>query len=255
MNRISTIFTLSVLLFAALPSSATERRFSYTYETTTAPKGTFELENWATWSHIGNPGGSHTDLFDFRHELEYGITDRLQASLYIFDWSYNRRDEEGHKARWEHTGGEVVYRMTDPATSFLGSALYGEALIGEGGLELEAKLLLQKNFGAWRVAYNLIVEGEWEGEKFGSFDEHNGEFAQSLGVSYDINKSFSAGAEILHEIPIPNWSATHGSNLFLGPNFSVRYRQFFVTATALFQVTNVEGEPDAQIRVITGFHF
>jgi hypothetical protein len=35
----------------------------------------------------------------------------------------------------------------------------------------------------------------------------------------------------------------------------LRIGRFFFTATGLFQVSNVEGEPDAQVRVITGFGF
>ena len=236
-------------------ASAIERRFTFTYETTTMPKGAVEFENWATWKHIGNPGTAHTDLFQFRHELEFGITDHLQFGVYLFDWQYNRRDEEGHQARWQHSGIELIYSLTNPTTDFLGSALYFEAVAGDDSLELEGKLLLQKNFGPLRVAYNAILEAEWEGEKFGHFDERNGEFAQTLGVSYDINKSFSVGAEVLHEIPLPDWSEAADSNVFVGPNASVRFGRGFVTATALFQITNVEGEPDAQIRLITGFDF
>ncbi len=235
-----------------LSAGATERRFSYTYETTTTPKGQMEFENWATWKHIGNAGEKHTNLFQFRHEVEYGITDRLQLGVYLFDWEH---DATAHQTRWEHSGVELIYRLTNPTTDFLGSALYLEAVAGESSMELEGKLLLQKNFGPLRVAYNLVLEAEWEGDSFGHFQERAGEFAQTLGISYDINKKFSVGAEVLHEIPLPNWSHTEASNLFVGPNASVRFGRVFVTATALFQVSNVEGEPDTQIRVITGIDF
>jgi hypothetical protein len=247
MLRLSALIAVSALCLAALPASATERRFAFTYETTTTPKGAFEFENQITWKHIGVPG-------EFRHELEYGVTDRFQLALYAFDWQYNRRDEEGHRARWEHSGLEMIYRMTEP-TSWLGSALYFEALMGEQSLELEGKLLLEKTLGNWHIAYNLILEAQWEGDRFAHYDERNGEFAQSLGISYDVNKHLSIGAEILHEIPIPDWSETEESNVFVGPNASLRFGRFFFTATGLFQVSNVEGEPDAQVRVITGFDF
>ena len=44
-----------------------ERRFTYGYEVTTAPRGAFELETSTTWKH-----SSDGDVFDFRHELEIG---------------------------------------------------------------------------------------------------------------------------------------------------------------------------------------
>jgi hypothetical protein len=254
MHRISALLAASALCLAALPASATERRFAFTYETTTLPKGAFELENWATWKHTGNPGARHTELFQFRHELEYGITDRLQLAVYAFDWRYNRRDDEGHRARWEHSGVELIYRMSEP-TSFLGSALYVEAVVGETSLELEGKLLLEKRLGDWRIAYNLILEAEWEGDRFGRYEESSGEFAQTLGISYDVNKHLSVGAELLHEIPLPNWGDSEESNVFVGPNASLRIGRFFLTGTGLFQVSNIEGEPDLQVRLLTGFHF
>jgi hypothetical protein len=247
---------LACLTLAPVPrSEAIERRFTYTYETTTSPRGHVELENWVTWKHTDARGANDADLFQFRHELEFGVTDRLQVGLYVFDWRYDEHDREDHSAEWEHSGVELIYNLSNPTTDFVGSALYLEALVGERSFELEGKLLLQKNFGPIIAAYNLVLEAEWEGEQFGSFEEREGEFAQVLGVSYDVNKSFSVGAEMLHEIPIPDWRDAEDSVVWAGPNASVRFGRGFATVTALLQVTNVDGEPDAQIRLITGFDF
>ncbi|MEO8354010.1 MAG: hypothetical protein ABI680_19960, partial [Chthoniobacteraceae bacterium] len=150
---------------------------------------------------------------------------------------------------------DIVRGYDSASFGFASRNFYAEVLAGEDSFEAEGKLLLQKNFGPLRIAYNLILEAEWEGKKFGNFDERNGEFAQTLGISYDLNRNFSVGAEVLHEIPLPDWSEAADSNVFIGPNASVRFGRVFVTATALFQVTNVEAEPDAQVRLITGFDF
>jgi hypothetical protein len=247
---------LACLTLAPVPrSEAIERRFTYTYETTTSPRGHVELENWVTWKHTDARGANDADLFQFRHELEFGVTDRLQVGLYVFDWRYDEHDREDHSAEWEHSGVELIYNLSNPTTDFVGSALYLEALVGERSFELEGKLLLQKNFGPIIAAYNLVLEAEWEGEQFGSFEEREGEFAQVLGVSYDVNKSFSVGAEMLHEIPIPDWRDVEDSVVWAGPNASVRFGRAFATVTALFQITDVDGEPDAQVRLITGFDF
>ena len=254
MSNLSRFLALAgVLAVLSSSASASDRRFSYTYETTTAPKGTVELENRVTWKHTGVSKGSDEDVFQFRHEVEIGLTDHIQLGLYLFDWQYNRQDSDGHKARYQHSGAELIWNLSNPTTDFLGSAVYGEVLIGEKSVELEGKLLLQKNFGALTVAYNAALEAEWEGEDL--HDEINGEFAQSLGVSYDLNKKFSVGAEVLHEIGIPNWKKAADSVLWVGPNASLRYGRVYLTLTALFQMTDVEGEADAQIRLITGFHF
>ena len=255
MNSPRLLALAAASLAATLTAIAGERRFTYTYETTTSPQGAVELENWVTWRHQNVKDGKDADVFRFRHELEFGITDRLQLGLYLFDWQYDDQDSEGHEARWQESGVELIYSLTNPTTDFLGSALYGEVLIGEHSLELEGKLILQKNFGPLRVAYNAIIEAEWEGEKFGDFEERNGELAQTLGVSYDLAKRFSVGAEVLHEVELPEWEEASDSVVYAGPNISARFGRVFVTATALFQVTDIEGEPDAQVRVITGFDF
>ncbi len=245
----------AVALASTLPASAIERRFTFTYEATTQPKGVIELENFVTWRHSDVEGGKDSDVFRFRHELEFGLTDRLQLGVYLFDWQYDEQDSEGQEARWRSSGIELIYNLTNPTTDFLGSALYGEVLFGEDSLKLEGKLILQKNLGQFRIAYNAIIEAEWEGEKFGSWEERTGEFAQTVGVSYDLSKRFSVGAELLHEIEIPEWEKAEDSVVYAGPNASVRFDRFFVTATALFQLTEIAGEPDAQVRVITGFDF
>lgn len=241
-------------LGTVLSASANERRFAFTYEATTAPKGTVELENWVTWRHTDAADGDDSDVFRFRHELEFGVTDRLQVGLYMLDWQYNDKAVD-KKTEWLGSGVEVIYNLTNPTTDFIGSALYGEVLVGHDSLKVEGKLLLQKDFGALRIAYNAIIEAEWEGEEFGNFSEENGEFAQTLAVSYDVSKSFSVGAEVLHEIELPDWAQANDSVVYAGPNASVRAGRFFATATALFQLTDVDGEPDTQVRLITGIHF
>jgi hypothetical protein len=241
-------------LGTALSASASERRFAFTYEATTAPKGAVELENWVTWRHTDAGDGDDSDVFRFRHELEFGVTDRLQVGLYLLDWQYDDKAVD-KKSEWLGSGVEVIYNLTNPTTDFIGSALYGEVLVGHDSLKVEGKLLLQKDFGALRIAYNATIEAEWEGEEFGNFSEENGEFAQTLGVSYDVSKSFSVGAEVLHEIELPDWAQANDSVVYAGPNASVRAGRFFATATALFQLTDVDGEPDTQVRLITGLHF
>ena len=133
---------LPVLLCFVASARATERNFAYTYEATTLSKGSVELETWATWKHRNG-----TNQFEFQHEVEVGVTDRLSLSLYLADWSIT--DGNGaHKAvRYEHSGVEAVYNLSNPVTDVVGSAIYGEVTVGDRLLELEGKVILQKNFG------------------------------------------------------------------------------------------------------------
>ncbi len=251
MLKIRSSHLLVVALTAfAMSASAGQRNFTYTYEVTTSPKGAFEIENWVTWKHRG--GAARVDEFDFRHELEFGLTDRLQLGIYLANWNYTDAPGE-HRARYENSGAELIWNLTNPTTDLLGSALYLEVNGGNRSLELEGKLLLQKNLGPVIAAYNAIVEARWAGRNLR--DEVAGEFAQTLGVSVALNPHFSVGGEVLHEIDLPDWRDAEPSVLWLGPNASFRVRNFYATLTGLFRATSNPEEPRVQTRLIFGFDF
>jgi hypothetical protein len=256
-HRINQLIVPVAAAFALLATShlasAGQRKFVYSYESTTAPKGVVELENWVTWKTRDTEAG-RVDRFDFRHELEIGLTDRLQLGLYLADWRHESTPT-GDETSYLHSGASLIYNLTNPTTDFIGSALYFEALVGEDVLELEGKILLEKNFGPVTVAYNAVIEAEWEGDDFDHLNESNGEFKQTAGVAYDITQSFSAGVEAYHEIALPNWEEAEESVVYAGPNVSFRVGKFFATAAGLWQVTDVDGEADFQLRTIFGFLF
>ena len=223
------------------------------HEVTSADKGEVELENWVTWQfHRGRGGAPDTNEFDFRHEVEFGITDRFQAALYFADWHVNDHSAGDDRVHFDDAALELIYRLSNPVTDFLGSAVYGEVRGGPDFLELESKILLQKNFGKWVAAYNGTLEGRWEGEHL---DLREGEFQQTAAISYEINPRFMVGAEALHEIDLPNWAKAEKSVVWAGPNASVRCGHWYVTVTALARITDNRGEPHVQTRLITGFEF
>jgi hypothetical protein len=240
------------LFLLPLESQAGQRHYAYSYETLTAVKGSIEVEQWATWRHRDIPGGDDLDRYEFRHEIEFGLTDRLQLGLYLADWQYDEDDDEGHEFRYQASGAEVIYNLTNPNIDFLGSALYAELLIGERLIEAEAKLLVEKRFGKLGFVYNAVLEAEWEGD---NYDEKTGEFVQTFGVSYDISKRFSVGVEALHAIEMPGWEETEPAEFYIGPNVAYRQGRFFATLAWLWQTTHLEGEPDFRPRLICGFEF
>jgi hypothetical protein len=231
-------------------ASATDRRFSYSYESTGMPKGAWEYEQWLTWKHYDNK-----DRLDFRHEIEYGITDTLTLDNYLADWRYENFDEGDDETDYKRSGFALRQMMTDPNKSWLGSALYGEVLVGDEELVLEGKLLLQKNFGPLIAVYNLIIEAEWEGEDLGDLDESVGVWENTFGLSYQINPNLFVGVEALHEVEFEEWKDAGDHVFYVGPNISFRTGNFFATFAGLFQATDVDGEPDAQVRMIAGFTF
>src|SRR5258708_6415723 len=82
---------LAALLAGALVSSnvarADDRRFTFVDESRTTIPGHFEFEHWFTWStHLRDDHAYN--LFEFKPELEYGITDRFQIATDLAEWHF-----------------------------------------------------------------------------------------------------------------------------------------------------------------------
>jgi hypothetical protein len=238
--------TFSALCAVLLPSIcfAGARHFTFIYEAPTSLPGSFEIENYATTRF----SDGFTDA-NFRHEIEIGITEHFQASIYLANWDYTR-SRENRGAHYDSSSLELIYNLTNPVADPIGISLYQEISGGRRLLESETKLIAQKNFGPLILAYNLTLEAEWEDE---GLREHNGEIQQALGASYEVSPRVSVGAEMLHEIILSHWHSSEAeNNFFIGPNVSYRGNGWFATVTALAQTTRTGGEPDYQVRLIFG---
>lgn len=244
------ILSLAALFAGTSDTQAGDRRFTYSYEATTAAKGTIEYEQWVTWKARRGSAGDK-DQFDFRHELEFGLTDKLQLGIYLSDWSITNEGGDT-EADWSKTAVELIYNLTNPTTDFLGVGLYGEVFVGEELFGIEGKLLLQKNIGNWIFVYNATLEAEWEGD---GLSEDIGEFKNSFGISYQISPKFSVGAEVFTEVEFEGWEDAGDHAIYVGPNFAFRSGNFFATTTVLFQTTGIDAEPDVQTRLIFGYDF
>jgi hypothetical protein len=81
---------------------------------------------------------------DFRHEFEFGITDKLQLSVYVADWQYqsgfagNVPDLPIPLQRLRRS--QPVNPVADP----VGFSVYEEVKVGDRLVESESKLIAQK---------------------------------------------------------------------------------------------------------------
>ena len=233
-------------------AQAGSRRFTYVYEATTAAPGSVESENWVTWKT--NPEEDRRfNSVDFRNEIEFGVTEHLQLGIYLADWGY-REDPAAHEHGFSYKSSavELIYNLSNPTTDLLGVALYGEVRGGPDELELESKVILQKNIDRFVLAYNGTLEAVWEGNHL---RERAGEFAQSFGVSYELTPAWLIGVELLHEIDLPDWREAEKSVVYGGPNLSYRRGSWWATLTPLVQLTDRSSEVALQTRLIFGFNF
>ena len=241
-----------VCLFIAASSFGGVRPFTYVYEATTSAPGSVESENSVTWS-TDMRNDHRFNQVDIRNEIEVGVTNRFQASLYLANWNYIESPRENeHGWHYESAAVELIYNLIDPNSHWLGLAVYEEIKAGSEIFELESKVILQKNIGRWIAAYNATLEAEWEGS---DWSEKSGEFSEALGISYEIIPAYSVGVELLHEIDIPDWQRGNRSIVYAGPNVSYRRGRWWITLTELFQATGVGSETNFQTRAIVGYSF
>ena len=252
MNRflLLTFVLLGQLLLTGV-SSANERRFAYTYETSTLPPGVREIELWNTYR--ADKGFFYRRL-DQRVEYEFGITNNLMSAFYLNN-SWRLQDSNGGADSGNAVSSSEVsissewkYKLMDRVADPIGFALYGEATLGLNEVELEGKILLDKQINNFLFAFNAVFEQEWETElELGNTEtETESIFEFDLGMAYFINNSFSAGIEMRNHNEVKEGAWEH-SALFIGPALSYSAESWWATLTILPQVAALKGATDGNL--------
>lgn len=230
------------------PAHADDRKFTYSYEAKTLPQGTWEFEQWATLQQAKD--GGHWSTLLFSEEIEYGVTDRLNGSIYLNSKVQANSGVPGfdneHSVGFLSMATEWKYRLTDPGIDPIGILLYEEPEFSNDRYEFETKLVLSKDVGSWTFAYNFT----WEPEYNRASDpaqrpqwtwEH--EFFNSLGVSYSFDSTLAVGVEAYDVARYDTFSHTSTRADYMGPNVHLSYGSWWATLTVLRQVSFGRG-PD-----------
>ena len=149
------------LLLAVASAGANERFFTYTYEPQTMPKGAWETEQWITLRAGRDTavGQENYNKWEFRQELEYGVTDNYTLSLYLNEsWENYHDPNTGHHfsdLNFDGVSLENRYMVWNPQEHAVGLALYLEPRISGSEAEVEEKIILGQRFGDWTWALNL----------------------------------------------------------------------------------------------------
>lgn len=246
------LFTVfAVLLISNTNISANERRFTYIYESLVLNRGARELEIWNTYR--ANRGYYYRRL-DQRAEFEFGLGNNLMSAFYLNN-SWRLQDENGAAAGGDAVPSQEVsissewkYKLLDRVASPVGLGLYGEATVGLNEFELEGKLLLDKQMGDLLVAFNGVVEHEWETELENGVSstakELNLEF--NLGASYQMAGSFSMGVELRNTNTLIKGEVVN-SVLFAGPVLAYADEYWWAALTVMPQVTAFKGATEGRL--------
>lgn len=206
------------LVVGAGTSMADNRLFSYVYEPGFSEQGVYEFEQHVT-ARIGKDDGQYTG-WDFREEVEYGLTDRLKTALYL---NFSQVDSSGVTERVDEDGTEFkgvssewIYRVLDPLEHAVGVSVYGEVTMSDEETEIEEKLILGQYWGPWGAALNVALEEEWE--KADGETETEGVLDVSGGVARYVGKKTSIGVEARNIRRYPDYEREENSAWFVGPN-------------------------------------
>ncbi len=155
-------------------AQADRRQYLVTYGYYTPQKGEIEVEQW-TESFVPKDGGSS---YRSRTEFEYGVTDRLAASLYFVN-----KKPAGESFGYDETKLELRYRLNEPGNKFWDTAGYAELARpsdSEEPYEVEVKGIFSHEFPKFNLTLNIIGEKELKaGEKV--------ELGYAAGIAPDMS--------------------------------------------------------------------
>lgn len=261
-------------LLAVAVTQACDNPFTYSYLTETLKPGKTEVVQWVT-ARLGRDIGTGYDAryrgFDFKTEIERGVSENEQLSFYL-----NYRDlDTSVREGLRFDGLQVSYKrmLADPDKEAWGQAIYIEPGYSQsssknGGLRdeysLELKYLAQRNFGAqqdWVYAANIVAEVE----RKPATDEDAAKLKLTQGVAFQVNANWYAGLEVVAEAEWAEMNDFEYSAVLAGPCFRhQRESGFFLSVTTLAQVVgspadkgdlNVSEKSPWEVRLKAGVEF
>lgn len=251
-----------VVVVAAAPAVASERHFTYTYESAVLRPGAWEIEPWTTF-RLGR--SEFYSRLDSRIEAELGLSDRLQTALYLNLKAVTADTPLGRSSPTELEGisSEWKLKLADPVADRAGLALYGELSAGPSEVGLEGKLILDKRAGRLLGALNLVAEHEW------SFEAPQTRRETALEVDaaacWFLTPALTAGLELRSHTVLPPGEEPTRSALFLGPTVSYAAHGWWLAASVLPQLRALAGASDGhldleehervEVRILFGLEF
>jgi hypothetical protein len=255
----------SLLTIAAgRDARAADHHFGFVYESALLPKGQAELDPWLT---------ERAARADYYSRLEaqlgfrYGLAKNFQAGLF---WNLSATAEDilvpgaTQKTRlsdseFESVSAELEYRLSDRDTDTLGSALLLRGTIGPLVASTEGRLILDKPFGPWLFAANVLVDATEELDQLPLF---SGAFAGIASAGYFVTPNVVMGLEVRSESAFSK--TVERSVLYFGPSVSVTSSRCWATFAVEPQIAALKGatvghsldldqNERVQVRLLLGF--
>ena len=212
-------FLMAVLLGSEVPASALNFFELEVYPYETAAPGELELESLNSYVINGQrdagPGQVVTHhLWRTSLEMVYGVTDHLEAAGYL-DLALTAN------GRFDYAGGRVRgrYRFLEKDQIPINLGLYAELELpnrrfADNDIELELRLILEKDLGPLTVQLNPIFEKSLSGE--GS--SVGTEFLYAAKVYYRFRPWLMPGIEFFGDVgPVTHFEDSSEQKHFIAP--------------------------------------
>ena len=264
-----TSLILGTILLAGT-ALADNRIFTYSYEPETEPKGDWELEQSITSRLTRNRavGQENYQQWQFRTEVEHGVTDRYTVGLYVNDNFEHFYDPSSGKNtdvnRWAGVSLENRYQVLDPVENPVGLTLYLEPTYDGQNAELEQKIILGQRHGEWKWTVNLSHATEWTGD----VNNYEGELELSAGLASNLTERWTLGLEVRDHNELPLYQQWENSAVYLGPTLSYHRQKWWAAFSVLPQIygwsqgnpdqnphLELEGHERLNLRLLVGYSF
>jgi hypothetical protein len=253
--------TMLALVAMTSAAYANPRSLPFTYTTDTLAPGQVEFEQTVDLVPLNSidANGKPTAYLasQFLTEFEIGVAPRLELALYLTfvpTVSGNIIEPQFQAIMPEGNGSKqrIRYTLADPGVWPVDVGVYGELSENEHELELEAKILLQRRFGALRVATNLWAEYElyFDRQADGSI-QRDVVINPTLGATYEISPKFSVGIDswLRGEYPTNQYMAPAtrpfalGPEYYVGPALMMSFGKIWWTAAMYVRATDFDETP------------
>jgi hypothetical protein len=237
------------------------RALPFTYTTDTLAPGQVEFEQTVDLVPLNGITANGTRgaylASQFLTEFEIGVAPRLELALYLtFVPTVNSNviEPQSQAIMPEGNGSKqrIRYTLADPGLWPIDVGVYGELSENEHEFELEGKVLLQRRFGALRVAANLWAEYEFyfARQADGSI-QRDVVINPTLGATYEITPKFSVGIDswLRGEYPTNQYMAPAtrpfalGPEYYVGPALMMSFGKIWWTAAMYVRATDFDETP------------
>ena len=217
--RTRTILAALTIIAIYTSAYADRRNYVWTYQYITMPKGVTEMEFYQTTKF------RDTDLWEYWVEIEQGLTERWDFSVYqIF-----KQSERGALS-WDAVKFRTRYRFGEEGMYLLDPLLYLEykrKIDSQKQNKFEGKLILAKTVSRFNLAINPVYE-------FYFAPDSKHEVGLDVGMSWEFHPAFILGVESTSRI---EFEETTSVGSYLGPTLSFASGQWWYSIGAVLGLT------------------